>query len=162
MKKIIVLLFVLTIVVINNSKNEVVIPEMSIRYRIIASSNELQDQMLKYDIKNQINEQIMTDLISATNIDESRKIINNNIEKVESVVKQYTDDYSISFGNNYFPEKTYKGITYKEGDYESLVITLGEGLGDNWWCVLYPPLCLVEEDNYKYPSLVKEILNKYI
>ena len=67
----------------------------------------------------------------------------------------------------YFPKKKYKGITYKEGNYESLVITLGEGAGDNFWCVLFPPLCLIEadetsNDNVEYKFFVKELIDKYL
>ena len=66
---------------------------------------------------------------------------------------------------NYFPEKEYKGTIYKEGKYESLVITLGNGQGNNFWCVLFPPLCLLDEEdettNVEYTSLVKEIIDKY-
>lgn len=68
------------------------------------------------------------------------------------------------FGFNYFPSKKYKGITYKDGYYESLVVTLGEGKGDNWWCVLFPPLCLLEAEestDVEYKSYVKELIDKY-
>ena len=63
------------------------------------------------------------------------------------------------------PEKEYKGTTYEEGYYESLVITLGSGEGDNWWCVLFPPLCLLEaedSDDVEYTSYVKELVDKYL
>ena len=66
---------------------------------------------------------------------------------------------------NYFPEKEYKGVVYEEGEYESLVITLGNGLGENFWCVLFPPLCLLdteeEPENVEYTSFVKEVIDKY-
>ena len=76
------------------------------------------------------------------------------------------DNYDINYGENYFPEKEYKGVSYEEGNYESLVITLGDGLGDNFWCVLFPPLCLLEaEENdtnkIEYTSFIKEIIDKY-
>ena len=48
-------------------------------------------------------------------------------------------------GVRYIPEKTYGDITFPAGNYEALTITLGEGLGENWWCVLFPPLCLLDE-----------------
>ena len=70
-----------------------------------------------------------------------------------------------NLGLNYFPEKEFKGITYDEGYYESLVITIGEGKGDNWWCVLFPPLCMLEAEestDVEYKSFVKEIVDKYI
>lgn len=72
--------------------------------------------------------------------------------------------YDISYGDNYFPDKTYRGINYPAGYYNSLVITLGQGLGENFWCVMYPPLCLIEDnktDNIEYKSYVKEVLLKY-
>ena len=74
-----------------------------------------------------------------------------------------TKDFNISYGKNYFPQKTYKNINYEEGEYESLVITLGEGKGNNFWCVLFPPLCLVDEteENVEYDSIIKKVLNKY-
>ena len=79
--------------------------------------------------------------------------------------EQYNEGFSINFGSNYFPETTYKGITYDDGYYESLVVTLGKGEGDNWWCVLFPPLCLLEAEEgteVEYRSFVKEILDKYV
>ena len=79
-------------------------------------------------------------------------------------LKNYNLPYKINFGYNYFPEKIYRGVTYDEGYYESLLITLGEGKGDNWWCVLFPPLCLLEAEEstaVEYTTLVGEILKKY-
>lgn len=82
-------------------------------------------------------------------------------------MSNYTDDFNISFGLNYFPEKEYKGVTYEAGTYNSLVITLGSGVGKNWWCVMFPPLCLLEgknnnTDDINYKFYVKEIIDKYI
>ena len=77
-----------------------------------------------------------------------------------------TGDYSIKYGMNYFPKKVYKGVVYPSGNYESLVITLGSGLGDNWWCVLYPPLCLINDNqttnDVEYRSFVYDLINKYL
>ena len=67
---------------------------------------------------------------------------------------------------NYFPKKEYDGVVYPDGNYESLVITIGDGLGDNWWCVLFPPLCLLDAEdnntgNIEYKSYVKEVIEKF-
>lgn len=161
MKKIIVILFILSIIIINNSKDEVLIPDNSIRYRIIANSNTVEDQRKKIEIKEQINKEIMPILSNSNSIDKARELIKENIPQIEKIVSSYTDDFKINYGNNFFPQKIYKGIAYDEGNYESLVITLGSGLGENWWCVLYPPLCLVDDtkSDIEYTSLIKEILN---
>ena len=98
--------------------------------------------------------------------------IQNNLHNFDKIITEsikdesYKDNYNISYGINYFPEKEYKGVIYEEGDYESLVITLGDGLGDNFWCVLFPPLCLLEAeetdtDEVEYTSFIKEIIDKY-
>ena len=103
------------------------------------------------------------------NIDVARSKIKNNIptikENVNKIFKEnnYTMPYDINYGYNYFPEKQYRGIKYNEGYYESIVITIGEGKGDNWWCVLFPNLCLVDLENneqIEYKSWVAEKLNK--
>ena len=73
-------------------------------------------------------------------------------------------NYDINFGYNYFPKKEFKGVEYKEGMYESLVVTLGNGEGNNWWCVLFPPICMIEAEestDVEYTTMIKEIMNKY-
>ena len=69
--------------------------------------------------------------------------------------------YNISFGENYFPSKTYKGVKYNEGYYESLVIAIGDAKGDNWWCVLFPNYCLIDKEKSTYKSIIKDIFTKY-
>ena len=64
----------------------------------------------------------------------------------------YDMDYKVNYGMNYFPIKKYDGATYKEGNYESLVVSIGEAKGNNYWCILYPPLCMIDNK--------KEVKNK--
>ena len=162
MKKIIVFLFVLTIIYISKSEEEIIIPTNSIRYRIIANSDSTKDQMLKMNIKEKLDEEILPILSDSNSIEDSRLVIKDNLDNIKNIVSKYTDDFDVNYGKNYFPEKTYKGINYDAGNYESLVITLGSGLGKNWWCVLYPPLCLIDKNtnDVEYTTLVKEILKK--
>ena len=165
MKKIIVFLFIVAIVYINFSQKseKIVIPTSSIRYRIIANSDSVEDQMLKIRIKDDINKEIMPILENADSLDESRELIVNNLSDIKKIVSKYTDDYNVDYGYNYFPNKTYKGVEYDSGKYESLVITLGDGLGENWWCVMYPPLCLIDGDDMsdiEYTTLISEMIDK--
>ena len=77
----------------------------------------------------------------------------------------YDTEFTINFGNNYFPDKEYKEVLYEKGYYESLVVTLGKGEGDNWWCVLFPPICTLEVEENKdieYKIFVKELFEKYL
>ena len=150
--------------------SDVEIPNEALRIRILANSNSEYDQEIKNELKENIQDYVYDLLKDTTDIDEARKIINaklndiNNLTNFSLKKQNYNLPYSINFGYNYFPEKIYKGVTYKEGYYESLLITLGSGKGDNWWCVLFPPLCLLEAEEateVEYTTLVGEILKKY-
>ncbi len=163
MKKIIVVLFIL-VIVINLREENITIPQESIRFRIIANSNDIKDQKTKMEILSEIHPIITNQ--SYNNYETAQESINNLTNEITPIVDKYSNDFNISYGDNYFPEKVYKGVTYQGGNYESLVIELGETKGDNWWCVLFPPLCLLEAeenqiDNTEYKLFVNEILKNF-
>lgn len=171
-KTIITLLLILTTYTFIGVKAEelIEIPSESIRIRVIANSNSEYDQEKKNQIKTEVQLYMQELLKDAKTKEEAANIITNNMKSLSNRLDtflhqiQYNKDYKINFGLNYFPEKEYKGIKYKEGLYESLLITLGEGKGNNWWCVLFPPICLLEaeeSDEVEYKSLIKEIIEKY-
>lgn len=172
MKKIILIIISMVIfyVLIGNVAS-IAIPEDALRIRVIANSNSEYDQKIKTEVRSTIQYKVYELLKDTKGIVEARKVINNNLnfidKEVDRVLKNnnYDYKYTINYGLNYFPSKEYKGITYDEGYYESLVITIGEGLGDNWWCVLFPPLCLIEAEEstqVEYTSYVKELIEKYM
>ena len=169
MKKILILMSIIILIVIQQKQEQnIIIPKESIRIRIIANSNNLEDQLTKIKLKNNIETKIYQDLEKTKSIEDARTIINKEMNEIGNIVNKTlnNDSYDINYGLNYFPEKKYKGIKYDEGYYESLVIKIGEGIGDNWWCVLFPPLCTIETKNDKknkveYKSKVLEILKEY-
>ena len=167
MKKVVIVLFLIMIVLlINEGEAKVLIPKDSIRFRIIANSNSLEDQMKKLKIKEDLKPIVTNILQDSNSLSDARKKVKNNLHEVTDILNKYDTPYKINYGLNYFPEKNYKGVTYESGNYESLVVTLGDGLGDNWWCVLFPPLCLLEaedtdNEDIVYTSYVKKILDKY-
>jgi len=166
MKKIIIGLFLIMVTtVFINEKENLLIPDNAIRFRIIANSNSEDDQNLKLDIKNEVEKELYKLVSEAQTIEDARIIIENNLDEVDNILKKYNVEYDISYGKNYFPTKTYKGIEYNAGNYESLVITVGKGLGENWWCVLFPPLCLLDEqsnlDNANYELYATKLINKF-
>jgi len=169
MKKIILVLFAILIIFFVYKKvnaEEVVIPSESIRLRVIPNSNSNYDQAMKQVVKNYLEKDVYMLFKDTNDIDDVREIISNNLIHIENNIQNIFDDYNynmefdINYGLNYFPEKEFKNVIYKEGYYESIVVSIGEAEGDNWWCVLFPNLCLVEEDNAYYTSLLKEIINK--
>lgn len=166
-------LIIITYMVIGVKAEELIeIPDEAIRIRVIANSDSEYDQEKKQQIRTEVQLYMQELLKNAKTTEEAREIINNNLnnlsKNLDTYLHQinYNQSYNINFGLNYFPEKEYKGITYKEGLYESLLITLGEGKGKNWWCVLFPPICLLEAEEtetneVEYKSFVKEIIEKY-
>lgn len=173
-KMILVVAIILTMYSLNTKQEELVIPKEAIRFRVIANSNSKIDQDNKILVRNNIQKQMTEDLLETSNLTSARKVITSNLNKYDNIVaKTLTDNninnsYSINYGMNYFPKKIYKGVTYEEGEYESLVVTLGDGLGKNWWCVLFPPLCLLEAEEteekteVEYKFFIKELIDKYL
>ena len=167
-RKIFLLLLGLIIIgVYSQNQTELSIPDSSIRLRVIPNSNNSKDINIKEQVKDYLETDIYTLLKNTDNIDTARTIINNNIRKIETNIdnifkeNNYNIPYEINFGLNYFPEKTYNGKIYDEGEYESLVIYIGEAEGDNWWCVLFPNFCLVDtKKDTEYKSYFKELLKK--
>lgn len=176
MKKIILIIITVIVAImvyinVNADVGEIVIPEAAIRVRVIANSNSIHDQSMKMKVKEKIEQTISPLLIDVDNVEDARNIISEQIGKLEEDVEvlfrdnEYNKSIMINFGDNYFPEKDYKGVHYDEGEYESLVVTIGEGEGDNWWCVLFPPLCLLEAsesdtNEVEYQFFVTKMLDK--
>ncbi len=165
MKKIIVLGICLFIGVLVYSKSdELIIPDDAIRVRIIANSNSISDLYKKNKLKEDIKFDLYNLIKEASSKKEADGIIKNNINEIKKILNNKISDYKIDYGLNYFPRKIYKGIIYPEGEYESLVITLGKGYGDNWWCVLYPPICMIEDNNdysdVEYRLAISDVLKK--
>ena len=146
------------------------IPKEAIRVRVIAGSNDKYDQEVKMNVKDIVTSDMYNLMSNVDSIERARESITNNIPTLSKDIDKYLNEinyntnYDINFGYNYFPKKIYKGVEYKEGMYESLVVTLGNGEGNNWWCVLFPPICMIEAEestDVEYTTMVKEIINKY-
>lgn len=167
-RKIFLILFALIIISMYKLNNqEIIIPDTSIRLRVIPNSNNPEDISIKEKVKSYLEKNVYSLTKDTTSIEEARTIINDNLENIDNNVGNIFNDnnyllpYKINYGNNYFPEKTYQGITYQEGYYESLVISIGDANGDNFWCVLFPNFCLVDrEEHHTYKSYFKELINK--
>lgn len=174
MKKIIIFIFVvlsLIFLVNNNVSSDTIIPDKAIRFRVIGNSNTVYDQNIKIQIRNILQNKILELTKDTNSIDEVRNTIEEHQKELYELTNNklkelnYDKPFKMNYGFNYFPKKKYKGVTYKEGNYESLVVTLGDGEGDNFWCVIFPPLCMAEVDDNtsetEYKFFIKEIIDKY-
>jgi stage II sporulation protein R len=129
------------------------IPEESIRLRILANSNTDADQKLKREIRDEVNAQITTWVDELHSLDEAREIIRQQLPVIEEIVENKLNEagiektFSVELNEVAFPTKMYGDFIYPAGKYEAVLITLGEGEGKNWWCVLFPPLCFLDFEN---------------
>lgn len=166
MKKIIPVIFVFFLIYGLTNEAEILIPNNAIRFRVIASDNTLASQQQKIQVKELVEDELNEMMSQAKTSEEAKTLISQNLQSIREKVNSVTKDNQVNFGQNYFPSKEYHGVTYPEGNYESLVITLGNGTGNNWWCVMFPPLCLIETnqsnlDDVEYKFLIKDLLDKY-
>ena len=127
----------------NNLSNNV------FRLHIIANSDSSEDQSLKLKIRDNIIS-YMNDLTSNySNKKEVLTSVSNNINTFKEIalntIKEngYNYDVNIEIGNFYFPTKSYGDISFPAGNYDTLKIEVGKAVGQNWWCVLFPPLCFI-------------------
>jgi len=171
MKKALIALAIITIclVLINKTEDYVIVPNESIRFRIIPNSNTPEDLNMKEKVKEEISS-VINNIEESNSINETRKNIVENIPQIEEKItnlfekENYNKEFKINYGMNYFPEKIYKGVKYESGNYESMVIEIGASVGDNYWCVLFPPLCLIdaeESEEVEYKFFITEIIEKF-
>ena len=167
-RKIFIILLVFTIIYVYKIQTQdIIIPDTSIRLRVIPNSNDPEDIYIKEQVKNYLENDVYALTKTTNNINDARIVINNNIPNIENNIDNifknntYTLPYKVNFGFNYFPKKEYKGLIYDEGYYESLVISIGKAEGDNWWCVLFPNFCLIDtKEKHEYKSYLKELIKK--
>lgn len=130
-----------------------IIPSDAIRLRIIANSDDPKDQKLKRDVRDQIIAAIAVKVRGTENADEARAKISAAVPEMnkiaEEVIKEKGYKYPVKtdFGMVPFPTKLYGDQVYPAGNYEALRIQIGAAAGQNWWCVLFPPLCFVDMAN---------------
>lgn len=129
---------------------EQIIPEQSLRLRVLANSDHPRDQWLKQEVRDGVIREVSEWLADVDSLERAEEELQQSLPQIEQVVQQVLSkrgaDYpfSVEYGSILFPAKLYGQEYYPAGEYQGLLITLGAGQGDNWWCVLFPPLCFVD------------------
>lgn len=122
-----------------------------IRLHVIANSDSEEDQELKLKVRDEIIKKTKS-LQESQSIEDSREYLQTHLNDMEETANKVIEENGKSYkaeanlGIRWIPEKTYGDMYFPAGNYEALNLTLGRGEGQNWWCVLFPPLCLIEED----------------
>jgi len=117
-----------------------------LRLHILANSNSAFDQELKLKVRDEVVNYLTPLLRTSSDLSETKDIISKNISSINNIAQEVVSKCSnyktsISLATSKFPTKQYGNISFPAGDYEALKITIGEGAGNNWWCVMFPPLC---------------------
>ena len=122
-------------------------------FHLLANSDSDKDQNLKLKVRDEVISYLQPKLKDSKSIQESEKIILNEEDKLMDICKEtikengYDYDVSINLGYSKFPTKQYSSVVLPAGEYKALKIVIGKGQGRNWWCVMFPPLCFVDEQN---------------
>ena len=131
-----------------------------LRLHIRANSNSESDQSVKLKVRDAVNAYIERNIHKST-FDEAYKEIGENLTNLSDIATKVLAVNGFSYvararlANEYFPSRMYKDVVVPEGYYDALIIELGKAEGDNWWCVVYPPLCY--GDDFKYKSFFAEL-----
>ena len=149
-----------------NAKSE--LADNLIRLHVVANSDSPEDQELKNSVKDEIIKYMKDELKGVRDIDKSREIINDNLKYIKNIaedeIKRQGKNYAVnvSLGDYPFPTKVYSDISLPAGVYQALRVSIGEGVGQNWWCVLFPPLCFVDATRGAVSESFKEDLEEII
>lgn len=134
-------------VVLGNDMLQPSIASKILRFHVLANSDLEADQEVKERVRDAVGLYLKPLLEEADDLEETKQIVNENMEDIiavaEQTLQEHGYDYSVSaqITRTDFPEKSYGMYTFPAGEYEALQIVLGEGEGQNWWCVLYPNMC---------------------
>ncbi len=138
-----------------------------IRFHVIANSDSARDQAVKLVVKEALTATLRPKLQNAQNIEEARNILKNNLDEMvaisDRIIKENGYNYTAAafLEEGYFPLKVYGDLSLPPGEYEAVRVELGSAKGQNWWCVMFPPLCFVDATYSVVPESSKEEL-KYV
>lgn len=121
------------------------------RLHVVANSDSKEDQELKMEVKKSVVDCLEENLGEEADLEETRRWVLENLPRIQAAAARTVEyqgaDYPVSASveNTYFPDKTYGDCTFPAGEYEALNVRIGRAEGKNWWCVLYPSLCFIDD-----------------
>lgn len=173
MKKIIMLLVMIlsaTMLCACNSQSSS--QEQYLRIHIRANSNLTTDQNIKYKIKDELVKYLTPLVVECESFDSVVDMVETHKKDMENICDDILSDNGFSYtskvslNEEYFPTRAYGEYVLESNFYDAIIVELGEAIGDNWWCVVYPPLCFVEAkqldtNNIVYKSKLLETICKF-
>ena len=140
-----------------------------IRIHIRANSNAEIDQNVKYNIKDNVVKYLTPYIANCQTKQDFETIIIQNLQQIQNIADQILEQQGFLYKSNAkfcqeeFPTRCYNDFVLESGFYDAIILELGEAKGDNWWCVVYPPLCFIENNqDILYKSKILEILKSIL
>jgi len=138
------------------------------RLHVRANSNSEEDQAVKYKVRDKIVQLLTPYVAQCHDKQEAISCVRGLLPQAEAAAEEVLKQNGFYYGarasirEEEFPTRVYDGVTLQAGIYDAFILELGEGTGDNWWCVVYPPLCFTGgETNIVYKSKIKEIIEQF-
>lgn len=171
LKSLIILITLLLLYIITSARSytNAVCADISntvFRLHVIANSNSDEDQNLKYVVRDKILAYINSISLESTSKNEVIQLANDNLNYIQNIAQEaiyeqgFNYPVTVQIGNFAFPTKTYGDITFPPGYYDALKVEIGKAIGQNWWCVMFPPLCFVDVSSGIVPEESKEIMKE--
>lgn len=143
-----------------------------LRIHVRANSNSESDQKIKYQVKEAVVDYLTPLIATGSTFEDAYNVLKENLNQIEVIADNvlikngYSYKTSASLKDEYFPTRSYGEYTLENGYYDALILELGSGQGNNWWCVVYPPLCFIGAEgngatNIIYKSKFLEIIKKF-
>lgn len=169
-KKLIILFIVCALGIFNFACGQTKQKPAMLRFHVRANSNSAEDQAVKLKVRDAVLDWLEPELEAVTDIQTAKNEISRREKHIKAIADRILLEQGFSYkakvrvDNEHFPTRMYGETVIESGYYDALIIELGSGTGDNWWCVLYPPLCYVEAEgngDFRYKSKIKELIDKY-
>lgn len=143
-----------------------------LRIHVRANSNSTEDQQIKMQVKDAIVGYLTPLLADCDTKQKAKETVKENINGILSVANEvlqkngFCYEAEAAINREYFPARNYQSLTLPDGEYDALIVSLGGAKGDNWWCVVYPPLCFINAtdigtDGIEYRSKLLEIIRSF-
>lgn len=134
------------------------------RLHVLANSDSQEDQDLKYKVRDNLLEYMNSICGNCKSKQEAIRLVEENKDSFKEIAlhtiqeQGYSYSVNINIGNFEFPTKNYGDISLPAGYYDALRVEIGEAKGQNWWCVMFPPLCFVDISSGVVPDESKELM----
>ena len=139
-----------------------------LRIHVRANSNSAEDQQVKYEVKDEIVRFITPYVAECVTKEAAMEVMRGQLPQIAEVADKALKERGYTYGARAsvraedFPTRVYGELTLEAGVYDALIVELGTGTGDNWWCVIYPPLCFTSATaDVHYRSIFYDIINKF-